>query len=133
MKKIALALLVFVSMLTLAACGSAGTSSENSDGKLYENVSVKQAKELIDNDEVIVIDVRTQEEYDEGHIPNATLIPEDEIDNKMEDLDKDASYLMVCRSGNRSSNASEMLAKNGFEHIKNLKGGMNEWTYDVEK
>jgi rhodanese-related sulfurtransferase len=133
MKNIALALFVFVSILILAACGSSGTSSENSDGKLYEDVSVKQAKELIDNDEVVVIDVRTQGEYDEGHIPNATLIPEDEIDNKMEELDKDASYLMVCRSGNRSSNASEMLAKNGFKHIKNMKGGMNEWTYDIEK
>lgn len=133
MKNIALALFVFVSILTLAACGSSDTSRENSDGKLYEDVSVKQAKELIDNDEVVVIDVRTQGEYDEGHIPNATLIPEDEIDNKMEKLDKDASYLMVCRSGNRSSNASEMLAKNGFKHIKNMKGGMNEWTYDIEK
>lgn len=133
MKKIAFALLTVFSILMLAACGTAVTSGENSVGKLYENVNVQQAKELIDNNEVVVIDVRTQKEYDEGHIPNATLIPEDEIDNKMDQLDKDASYLMVCRSGNRSSNASEMLAKNGFTHIKNMKGGMNEWTYEVEK
>ncbi|MBB6445146.1 rhodanese-like domain-containing protein [Bacillus benzoevorans] len=133
MKKTTFAILIVCSMLMLAACGSAVTSSENSDGKLYEDVNVKHAKELIDKNEVVVIDVRTEAEYKEGHIPNATLIPEDEIDNRMEDLDKDTSYLMVCRSGNRSSNASEMLAKSGFTHIKNMKGGMNEWTYEIEK
>ena len=109
------------------------TSNENSGGKLYEDVNVEQAKKIIDNDEVVVIDVRTQEEFAEGHIPNAMLIPVDEIDNVMEEMDKDTSYLMVCRSGNRSAMASELLAKNGFQHIKNMEGGMNKWTYEVEK
>ena len=133
MRKSAFILLTIVSILMLAACGTADTSNENSGGKLYEDVNVEQAKKLIDNDEVVVIDVRTQEEFAEGHIPNAMLIPVDEIDNVMEEMDKDASYLMVCRSGNRSSTASELLAKNGFQHIKNMEGGMNKWTYEVEK
>nr|WP_295975622.1 rhodanese-like domain-containing protein [uncultured Bacillus sp.] len=132
MKKIGFALLL-VSVMLLASCGSVNSGSEGNDAKLYEDVSVKQAKELIDNDEVVVIDVRTQEEFNEGHIPNARLIPVDEIDNKMEDLDKDTSYLIVCRSGNRSATASKLLAKNGFNNMKNMKGGMNAWTYDVKK
>lgn len=130
MKKIIWAILTVCGIVMLAACGGADTSS---DEKLYEDVNVKQAKELIDSGEVIIIDVRSQEEYDEGHIPNSLLIPVDEIDNRMDELDKDASYLMVCRSGNRSANASDLLAKNGFAHIKNMKGGMNDWTYEIEK
>ena len=133
MRKPAFILLIIVSILMLAACGTTDTSNENSGGKLYEDVNVEQAKNLIDNDEVVIIDVRTQEEFDEGHIPNAMLIPVDEIDNVMEEMDKDTSYLMVCRSGNRSAMASELLAKNGFQHIKNMEGGMNKWTYEVEK
>lgn len=132
MRKPAFIFLIIAGILMLGACGTTDTSNEHSGGKLYEDVTVGQAKKLIANDEVVVIDVRTQKEYDEGHIPNAMLIPLDEVDNVMEEMDKDASYLMVCRSGNRSSTASELLAKNGFQHIKNMAGGMNEWTYEVE-
>ncbi len=133
MRKLAFILLAIVSMLVLGACNNADSGNENSGGKLYEDVTVGQAKKLIDNDEVVVIDVRTQGEYDEGHIPNAMLIPVDEIDNRMEEMDKDAPYLIVCRSGNRSATASELLAKNGFEKVKNMEGGMNKWTYEVDR
>jgi rhodanese-related sulfurtransferase len=98
----------------------------------YENVSSEKAKELIDEQKVEVVDVRTEEEYNQGHIPGAKLIPLDQLDNHIDELEKEQSYLIVCRSGNRSTQASEQLVDNGFTNILNLKKGMNEWTYDVE-
>lgn len=114
-------LLVLFSIL--AGCQSTPT---------FENISAEKAKELIDEGKVQVMDVRTAEEYEQGHIPGAELFPINKLDNQIGNLEKDQSYLMVCRSGNRSTQASEMLVKNGFTHIYNLEQGMNGWTYDVE-
>jgi rhodanese-related sulfurtransferase len=117
-------LLVILLVVILTACG---ISSEG-----YRNVSTEEAKQLIDNKEVIVLDVRTPEEYQEGHIPNAILIPLQELENKLIDLDKEEPYLVVCRSGNRSAQASEILTSNSFAKIYNMTGGMNNWGYDIE-
>jgi rhodanese-related sulfurtransferase len=54
------------------------------------------------------------------------------IEGMSEDLDKDKSYLLVCRSGNRSQQAAELLTANGFKNVFNMTGGMNEWTYEIE-
>lgn len=112
-------------VVILAACG---ISTEG-----YQNISSDEAKELIDNKEVVVLDVRTPEEYQDGHIPNALLIPLQELENKLNDLDKDEPYLVVCRSGNRSTQASEILTSNSFAEIYNMTDGMNSWVYEIAK
>jgi rhodanese-related sulfurtransferase len=118
-------LLSVIFVLFLSACG---ISSEG-----YRNVSSEEAKKLIDNKEVVVLDVRTPEEFNEGHIPNAKLVPLQELENSLKDLEKDEPYLVVCRSGNRSTQASELLTSNSFSKIYNMTGGMNTWGYEVER
>jgi rhodanese-related sulfurtransferase len=114
---------LFLGMLIfLTACSSAG----------YKNVSTEEAKQLIDNNEVIVLDVRTPDEFQGGHIPNSTLIPLQELENRLTELNKGESYLVVCRSGNRSTKASEILTGNGFSKIYNMTGGMNNWSFEIE-
>ncbi|WNS75340.1 rhodanese-like domain-containing protein [Bacillus sp. DTU_2020_1000418_1_SI_GHA_SEK_038] len=117
MRKLFLFILL-ASLLTVAGCSSKAS---------FETVSIEKAKELINEGKVTVIDVRSQDEYNEGHIPGATLIPLPELKDRTDELDKDTHYLIVCRSGNRSAQASEILVDNGFKHIYNLEKGMNEW------
>ncbi|HLO13099.1 MAG TPA: rhodanese-like domain-containing protein [Pseudoneobacillus sp.] len=112
-------------VVILSACGM------NNGG--YHNITSKEAKELIDNQKVVILDVRTPEEFQEGHIPDATLLPLQELEARMNELEKDETYLVVCRSGNRSSQASDMLAKNGFTNIYNITEGMNNWLYEIEQ
>lgn len=109
--------------LVLTACGNEG----------YRNVSSDEAKELIDNKEVVVLDVRTPEEFQAGHIPDATLIPVQELEGRLNELEKNDPYLVVCRSGNRSIKASEILTSKGFKKIYNLTEGMNAWPYEIEQ
>jgi rhodanese-related sulfurtransferase len=116
--------LIIIFVVILSACG---ISSEG-----YRNVTTEEAKQLIDSKEVVVLDVRTPEEYQDGHIPNAILIPLQELENKLNDLDKEEPYLVVCRSGNRSAQASEILTSNSFANIYNMAGGMSDWDYDIE-
>jgi rhodanese-related sulfurtransferase len=121
MKKISSILILFI-LIFLTACGNAG----------YKNVSTDDAKKLIEDNEVIVLDVRTPEEFQGGHIPNAILIPLQELENRLTEIDKEKSYLVVCRSGNRSAQASEILSNNGFSTIYNMTGGMNNWAFEIE-
>lgn len=124
MKKLGLLTAILFGLLVMiAGCQAQPT---------YESVSSENAKELIDEQKVEVVDVRTEEEFNQGHIPGAKLIPLDQLDNHIDELEKEQSYLIVCRSGNRSTQASEQLVDNGFTHIYNLKNGMSGWTYDVE-
>jgi rhodanese-related sulfurtransferase len=120
MKKIVAA---FLFILFITGCSGAS----------YTDVSVDEAKEMIDNGEVEVIDVRTPEEFSAGHIPGAKLVPLQVIDSMVSELDKNKKYVVVCRSGNRSTQASGILAEKGFSNIYNMTGGMNEWKYEVEQ
>jgi rhodanese-related sulfurtransferase len=121
MKKFPFFLMVIL-LAILSACGNEG----------YKNVSTEEAKKLIENNEVVVLDVRTPEEFQGGHIPSATLIPLQELENRLNEIDKEKGYLVVCRSGNRSAQASEILTSNGFSTIYNMTGGMNNWTFKIE-
>ncbi len=77
-----------------------------------------------------VVDVRTEKEYNEGHIPGSINIPVDELENRIHELEhaKGKPLLLVCRSGNRSMFAVMILADKGFENLYNLSGGMMTWT-----
>jgi rhodanese-related sulfurtransferase len=77
----------------------------------YTDVTVQEAKAMIDSDpSLVILDVRTQGEYDSGHIRNARLVPVGELQGRLVELNKTASILVYCRTGVRSSNASQILA-----------------------
>lgn len=124
------ALLLFAVML-LTSCGK---NMENEQDMVYMNITAQQAKEIMVSQEgYIILDTRTQEEFDEGHIPGSILIPYDEILEKAEDVltDKDQMILVYCRSGRRSKLAAEDLVKLGYSNIKEF-GGIIDWPYEVE-
>ena len=98
------------------------------------NITAEEAKQIMDNEEgYIILDVRTQEEYDEGHIPGAIVISHEEIEEKAEDVltDKDQLILIYCRSGRRSKIAAEALVELGYTNIKEF-GGIIDWPYETE-
>ena len=99
------------------------------------NITVEEAKKLMDSEkDRIILDVRSREEYDQGHIPGAILIPDTEIEAKAADLlpDKDQLILVYCRSGRRSKLAAQSLADLGYTNIREF-GGILDWPYEVVK
>ena len=116
-------------LLTLALpFGCVGCVSDGGSAT-YEQIDGAKAKALMDSERgYIIIDARTQEEYDEGHIPGAILIPEYEIADRAEKElpDKDQLILVYCRSGRRSKIAAEELVKLGYTNIKEFGGIIDE-------
>ena len=128
MKKL---ILLLLAVMMLTACGQ---DKENDQGAVYVNITAEEAKQIMDTKEgYIILDVRTQEEYDQGHIPGAILISHEEIAEKAEDVltDKDQLILVYCRSGRRSKIAVEALVELGYTNIKEF-GGIIDWPYEVE-
>lgn len=136
MKKI-ITILITAAIIITAGCSGNNQSettlqnTEDIEAGTYTDVDVNEAQNLIDQG-ITVVDVRTPEEYVNGHIPNALLIPLQDIESSINEFTPDEQYLIVCRSGNRSAQASEILAQKGMKHIYNMTGGMNEWTGEVE-
>lgn len=119
-----------------AAAGSNGSNATNDSGSSasYQQVNAETAKELMDTeDDYVILDVRTQAEYDESHIPGAILIPHDTVATAAEDAppDKGQLILVYCRSGNRSKQASQALVDLGYTNVVEF-GGINSWPYEVE-
>ncbi len=128
MKKL---IILLLAVMLLTACGQ---DKENDQGAVYVNITAEEAKQIMDSEEgYIILDVRTQEEYDQGHIPGAILIPDTEIKAKAEEVltDKDQLILVYCRSGRRSKLAAEALVELGYTNIKEF-GGIIDWPYEVE-
>ena len=122
---------LFLAVMMLTACGQA---KENDQGAVYVNITAEEAKRIIDSEEgYIILDVREQDEYDAGHIPEAILIPYTQIEEKAEEVltDKDQLILVYCRSGRRSKIAAEALVELGYTNIKEF-GGITDWPYEVE-
>lgn len=106
-----------------------------SKGLPYEQVTMEQAAEYMEYEEgYILLDVRTREEYDGGHIPGAVCIPHEEIKEKAEMLlpDKEQMIYVYCRSGNRSKQAAQALCDLGYTNITEI-GGILDWTGETEK
>ena len=125
MRKQIYALLLVLVLLLLTACAQAAS---------YEQITQEEAKQIMDTTNgYILLDTRTQEEYDQSHIPGALLIPHTEIAQRAEEAlpDKDQLILVYCRSGNRSKQASEVLAELGYTNVKEF-GGIHTWPYEVE-
>ena len=131
MKKIAILLLV---TLLLTGCGSSQQNQSAGEERAYMNITAEEAKKLMDTEQdYVILDVRTREEYESGHIPGALLIPDTEIDERAENelKNKDQLILVYCRSGNRSKTASEKLEKLGYTRIREF-GGIKDWPYEIE-
>ena len=128
MKKL---IFIFLAVMMLTACGQ---DKEKDKGAVYMNITAQEAKELMDTlEDYVILDVRTQEEFHQGHIPGAVLIPDYEIEANAEKVltDKDQLILVYCRSGRRSKLASEVLVKLGYTNIREF-GGIIDWPYEVE-
>lgn len=119
MKKILLALTLLT--ITLTGC-SAGQNSAIS------NVNPQEFANAISSPDVQVIDVRLPEEYQAGHLENAQLISVEasDFEQKISELDKSKTYALYCRSGRRSTIATEKMAELGFTNLINLKGGFED-------
>ena len=128
MKKL---IFLFLAVMMLTACGQ---NTENNREAAYMNITAEEAKQIMDSETgYIILDVRTQEEYDQGHIPGAIVISHEQIADRAEEVltDKDQLILVYCRSGRRSKLAAQILAELGYTNIKEF-GGILDWPYEVE-
>ena len=129
LKGLIIMFLISLSLFGLTAC------QDSKNNVTYEQITAKEAKTIMEmQQDYIIIDARTDEEFAEGHIENAILIPEYEIANRAEKElpQKDALILVYCRSGRRSKIASEELVKLGYTNVKEF-GGIIDWPYEIVK
>lgn len=109
------------------------SNSQNNEKGTFKTITAEEAKKMMDSgDPYVLVDVRTQAEFDEKHIEGAILIPNDTIDTDMPSQlsDKEAVILVYCRSGARSRQASEKLAAMGYTNVYNF-GGISDWPYET--
>ncbi len=128
-----LSLLLILLSLTTACSRENGIGS--TPEKTFMTISTEEAKDIIDSEEnYIILDVRTEEEYKEGHIPGAINLPNEEVSIETTNnlTDKEQLILVYCRSGNRSKTASKKLLELGYTNIYDF-GGINDWKYDIEQ
>ena len=139
----ALLLIIAVSMMLTVACSQKETKPEESSSTTETATKVAEiktmtGKELVDQnsdkkkDEVIIIDVRSSEEYKAGHIPNAININVDELESRLNEIEdyKNKPIIAYCNSGKKSGTAAEILVNNGFQDVTNAQG-VKEFQYDL--
>ena len=125
MKKL---IIILLALLALAGCKGEKTMT-------YEQITQEEAKRIMDTQtDYVLLDTRTDEEFAQGHIEGAIMIPEYEIADKAEDAipDKDTLILVYCRSGRRSKIASMLLVELGYTNVKEF-GGIIDWEYEIVK
>ena len=123
--------LLLAMFLLLTGCGTAESEEPNT----YTQISQEQAKEMMDTQEVIILDVREQDEFDAQHILGAVLLPVGSITEETAAAvipKLDSVVLVYCRSGNRSKTASAALAELGYSKIYEF-GGIKSWPYEIEQ
>ena len=121
-----IAALVF--LIAISGCSS-------QEGSVYMNINAEKAKEMMENlEEFVLLDARSEEEFSEGHIPGAIVIPHDEIEERAESEipEKDVPVFVYCRSGRRSKIAAEALVSLGYSEVYEF-GGIIDWPYEIEK
>ena len=121
-------LLISLALFGMTACSDGGADS-------YMQITPEQAKIIMDSEkDYVILDVRTTEEFEEGHIEGAVLLDYEDVKQKAHVVlpDKDALILVYCRSGRRSKIAAEELVKLGYTNIKEF-GGIIDWPYEVVK
>ena len=128
---LAISLIIFFIM----GCAKQAAKTEGDKSVGYQKIAPAALKTRLDKGEkLIIVDVRTKEEYDSGHIPNSLLIPYDEIEKKAPALltDKNAAIIVYCRTGRRSEIAAKALIGMGYTNVADM-GGISDWKYGLEK
>ena len=129
------ALAASLALLSGCALSKAKKGTEDmTDKAAYHKISAEEAYEMMASQEVVVVDVRTREEYDGGHIENAVLVPNESIGSEMPEAlpDKEATLLIYCRSGRRSKDAAQKLLALGYQSVYDF-GGVIDWPYELVK
>lgn len=146
MKKIMMAVVLSLMCVWITACSEkvnntvqidSKNTTQAQEGQLkvtdYKNINPEEAKKRLGSEKgIVLLDVRTPEEYTEKHIPGSLLIPVDEIEKDAYEklIDKNAVIFVYCRSGRRSATASEALVRMGYTDVYNL-GGIIDWPYET--
>ena len=128
-RKMRIFVIILAILMIFTGCGGTTTVENN-----YQQISQEKAKEMMDTQSVLILDVREQNEFDAGHIPGAILLPVGTITKDTAAAvipELDTVVLVYCRSGNRSKTASQALADLGYTSIYEF-GGINTWPYEVE-
>jgi rhodanese-related sulfurtransferase len=112
---------IFICLITISAVAQ--------DKNGYTVVSADTLQKLMKDEHFILVDVRTPEEYKEGHIPGAINIDylNENFNNGLDTLNKDLVYGVYCHSGGRATNSAETMVKKGFKNVYNYEGSMREW------
>ena len=120
-QRIKAVLMIAPLLLTISACSTSSKSIVNENAEAFAAT--------IQNSGVVVLDVRTSGEFESGHIANSVNIDVEagSFENEIANLDKNAQYAVYCHSGRRSGIAAELMEKNGFKEIHNLKDGIISW------
>ena len=127
---------IMILLLALLLClGAVGCAAEKAGEETmgYNQIDQETAKAMMEKDDGhVIVDVRRQDEYDEGHIPGAILIPNETIESERPQAlpDLEQIILIYCRSGNRSKQAASKLAAMGYVNLYEF-GGINTWTGEV--
>lgn len=121
-----IALLVVVGLAVYLILQFGGARRNNVSASVPGEISVSEAFTKYQNG-AFVLDVRTPEEWNEFHAPNSTLIPLDQLPNRLNELPKDREIVVVCRSGNRSQQGRDILLNAGFTKVTSMTGGLTEW------
>jgi rhodanese-related sulfurtransferase len=123
----------------IAACGGntapAASGEAISLADLPTNIDAKMVNQLREREDVIIVDVREDWEYAAGHIPGTVLIPLGQLSSRLSEIPADKTVIAVCRSGNRSDQATALLKQSGFT-VHNMTGGMLAWEqaqYPIER
>jgi phage shock protein E len=126
--------LLLVIVMAVAGCGGSQSSAPAQQAEVAQqsqslpvNIDAKTLNGIRDRDDVVVLDVREDWEYAESHIPGAVLLPLNEIPDRMSEIPTDKTVVAVCRSGNRSNQATQFLRQRGFDNVHNMQGGMLAW------
>ena len=121
-------IILLIVLLTVGAGCQFGNASQGGF-----SMTTEEALVLWQAGKAVIIDVRTQKEYEEGHIPDVALIPIDQLENRLDDMSQDRQVLLICHSGRRSAMGTNWLRSKGFEQVYNIEGGMLAWHGPVVK
>ena len=120
--------LILLLALLVAGCGQASSNSSSTS----RDVSIDQALTDWQSKSALIIDVRTPGEYAESHIPGSKLISLDKLSSRLSEIPKEGKVYIICRSGNRSSQATSLLRDKGFDNVYNITSGIPKWKGPLE-
>ncbi len=136
---IVLSVLLIAVVMLLGACAPAPAAPAAPPvdvTNLPADVTVAQTKALLGRPDVVILDVREQQEYDQGHIPGVKLIPTGQVQDRLSEIPTDKPVIVTCRSGNRSAAVTKLLREQGYTNVHNMEGGIVAWQgagYPVDK